>query len=84
MPQGNAILNLRTERPPRELIVCRTWLEHLNEGKAAVLQGGPEHASHQFDVAADATSNEGEVEREDQVHARQRVLGDQVGVITPS
>src|SRR6185436_21178770 len=63
----------------REVIVCRTRLEHLDEGKAAVLNGGFENASHQFDIAAEATGNEGGVEREDQVHARQRVLGDPVG-----
>jgi hypothetical protein len=100
---GNAILNLRSERPRlvqiawvvtggicievpgqqifvrREVIVCRTRLEHLDEGKTPVLNGGLENASHQFNVAAKATSNEGGVEREDQVHARQRMLGDPVG-----
>src|SRR3984957_15132364 len=63
----------------REVIVCRTRLEHLDKGKAAVLNGGFENASHQFDVTAKATGNEGGVEREDQVHARQRLLGDPVG-----
>src|SRR5258707_10386989 len=100
---GDAILNLRSERPRllqvawvvtigvcievpiqqifvrREVIVCRTRLEHLDEGKTAVLNGGLENTSHQFDVAAKATGNEGGVEREDQVHARQRLLGDPVG-----
>ena len=63
----------------REVIVCRTRLEHLDEGKATVLNGGFENASHQFNVTAKATRNEGGVEREDQVHARQRMLGDPVG-----
>jgi hypothetical protein len=63
----------------REVIVCRTRLEHLDEGKAAVLNGGFEDASHQFNVTTKATGNEGGVEREDQVHARQRMLGDPVG-----
>src|SRR5260221_13623547 len=63
----------------REVIVCRTRLEHLDEGKAAVLNGGLENAGHQFNVTAKATGNEGGVEREDQVHARQRMLGDPVG-----
>jgi hypothetical protein len=100
---GDAILNLRSERPRllqiawvvtvgicievpvqqifvrREVIVCRTRLEHLDEGKTAVLNGGLENASHQFDVAAEAAGNEGGVEREDQVHARQRMLGDPIG-----
>src|SRR5258707_5745088 len=63
----------------REVIVCRARLEHLDEGKAAVLNGGLENAGHQFNVAAKTTGNEGGVEREDQVHARQRMLGDPVG-----
>src|SRR6201989_1633236 len=62
----------------REVIVCRTRLKHLDEGKAAVLNGGFENASHQFNVTAEATGNEGGIEREDQVHARQRMLGDPV------
>ena len=63
----------------REVIVCRTGLKHVDKGKAAVLNGGFENASHQFDITAKATGNEGGVEREDQVHARQRMLGDPVG-----
>src|SRR5258707_12867780 len=63
----------------REVVVCRTGLEHLDEGKAAVLNGGLENASHQFDVTAKAAGNEGGGEREDQVHVRQRMLGDPVG-----
>src|ERR1700733_14156493 len=63
----------------RKVIVCRTRLEHLDEGKAAVLNGGLENARHQFNVTAKATGNEGGVEREYQVHARQRMLGDPVG-----
>src|ERR1700733_15877839 len=63
----------------REVIVCRTRLEHLDEGKAAVLNRGLENASHEFDVTAEATGNKGGVEREDQVHTRQRVFGDPVG-----
>src|SRR5260221_662087 len=47
--------------------------------KAAVLDGSFEYTGHQFDVTAKATGNEGGVEREDQVHARQRMLGDPVG-----
>jgi len=46
----------------REVIVCRTRLEHLDEGKAAVLNGGFENASHQFNVTAKATGNEGGIE----------------------
>src|ERR1700739_4304473 len=100
---GDAILNLRSERPRllqvarivaigicievpiqqifvrREVIVCRTRLEHLDEGKAAVLNGGLENAGHQFNVTTKTTGNEGGVEREYQVHARQRMLGDPVG-----
>src|ERR1700722_5526092 len=63
----------------REVIVCRTRLEHLDKGKAAVLNGGFENASHQFDVTAKAPGNEGGLKREDQVHARQRMLGNPVG-----
>ena len=62
----------------REVIVCRTRLEHLDEGEAAVLNRGLENARHQFDVAAKATRNEGGLQREDEVHARQGVLGDAV------
>ena len=63
----------------REVIVCGTGLKHLDEGKAVVLNGGLENASHQFNVTAEATRNEGGVEREDQVHARQGMFGDPVG-----
>src|ERR1700675_2852945 len=63
----------------REVIVCRTRLKHVDEGKATVLNGGLENAGHQFDVTAKATGNEGGVKREDQIHARQSVLGDPVG-----
>src|ERR1700675_4689744 len=47
-----------------EVIVCRKGLEHLDEGKAAMLNRVLENARHQFDVAAEATGNEGGVERE--------------------
>src|SRR5216684_9332447 len=50
-----------------EVIVCRTRLQHLDEGKAAVLDGGFENAGHQFDVTAKAAGNEGGIEREDQL-----------------
>ena len=63
----------------REVIVCRTRLKHLDEGKAAVLNRGFENTSHQFNVTAKTTGNEGGIQREDQVHARKRVLGDPVG-----
>src|SRR5882757_8976815 len=63
----------------REVIVCRTRLEHVDEGKATVLNGGFENAGHQFDVTAKAPGNERRVEREDQVHARQRMFGDPIG-----
>src|SRR5882672_7861341 len=63
----------------REVIVCRTRLQHLDEGKATVLNGGFENASHQLDVTAKSPGNEGGVEREDQVHVCQRMLGDPVG-----
>ena len=62
----------------REVIVCRTRLKHLDEGKTSVLNGRLENTSHQLDVAAKATRNKGGVERKDQVHARQCVLGDPV------
>src|SRR5258707_13062663 len=62
----------------REVIVCRTRLEHLDEGKAAVLNGGFENARHQLNVTAKATGNEGGVEREEQFHAGQRMLGNTV------
>src|SRR5260370_42618510 len=59
----------------REGIVCRTRLDHLDEGKAAVLNGGFENARHQLNVTAKATRNEGGLKREDQYHAPQRMLG---------
>ena len=62
-----------------EVIVCRTRLQHLDEGKAAVLNRGFENAGHQFDVTAKAAGNEGGIEREDQLHTRQRMLGNPVG-----
>ena len=43
----------------REMIVCRTRLQHIDKGKAAVLNGGFENASHLFDVTAKATGNKG-------------------------
>src|SRR5258707_11942888 len=63
----------------REMIVCRTRLQHVDKGKAAVLDGSFEYTGHQFDVAAKAARNEGGLQREDEVHARQRMLGDPVG-----
>jgi len=37
----------------REVIVCRTRLQHLDKGKAAVLDGGPlRMRGHQFNVTA--------------------------------
>src|ERR1700738_4411503 len=56
----------------REVIVCRTRLQHLDEGKAGMLNGGFEYTGHQLDVAAKAARNEGRPQREDEVHARQR------------
>jgi len=34
----------------REVIICRTHLQHLDKSKAAVLDGGFEYAPHRFDV----------------------------------
>src|SRR3984957_1097563 len=63
-----------------EVVVCRTRLEHIDERKAAVLDGRFKDAAHQFDVPAEAAGNEGRLEREDEVHARQRALRDAVWV----
>src|SRR5258708_20299517 len=52
----------------REVIVCRTRLEHLDEGKAAVLNGGFGNSSHQFNVTAKATGNQPGLLRETNHH----------------
>ena len=62
----------------REFVVRRTRLQYINEGESAMLQRCLEDFCQLRDVAGEPARNEGRLQREDEIHRRQRVLRDSI------
>lgn len=61
-----------------EVIVGGASLENIDECKAAMCNGCLENACHHCDIAGPRAGDEGRLEREDEIHGVERVLGDAV------